>query len=97
MLLPPPVPHPTHSNYPALNTPNTLHTRARYFLRNAVEAQASELHLFLNSVPLLNPLSQEEKLQLVDAFEEQVYQPGEQVRVGVCRSPLFAVLWGHQS
>lgn len=53
---------------------------ARYFLRNAAEAQASEVELFLNSVPILNPLNQEEKLQLVDAFEEQVYKPGEQVQ-----------------
>lgn len=54
----------------------------RYFLRNAVEAQASEVELFLNSVPILNPLSQEEKLQLVDAFEEKVYQPGDKVSMG---------------
>eukprot|EP00878_Enallax_costatus_P004895 GHUV01005150.1.p1 GENE.GHUV01005150.1~~GHUV01005150.1.p1 ORF type:complete len:499 (+),score=133.52 GHUV01005150.1:478-1974(+) len=51
----------------------------RYFLRNAAEAQASEVELFLNSVPILNPLSQEEKLQLVDAFDEKTYQPGEKV------------------
>lgn len=51
----------------------------RYFLRNAVEAQASEVELFLNSVPILNPLSQDEKLRLVDAFEEKTYQPGQQV------------------
>jgi cGMP-dependent protein kinase 2 len=49
-------------------------------LRNAAEAQASEVELFLNSVPLLNPLSQEEKLQLVDAFEEKHYRPGDKVR-----------------
>lgn len=53
---------------------------ARYFLRNAAETQVSEVELFLNSVPILNPLSQEEKLQLVDAFEEKTYKPGEQVR-----------------
>lgn len=52
----------------------------RYFLRNAAEAQASEVELFLNSVPILNPLSQEEKLQLVDAFEEKHYKPGDKVR-----------------
>jgi cGMP-dependent protein kinase 2 len=51
----------------------------RYFLRNAAETQVSEVELFLNSVPILNPLSQEEKLQLVDAFEEKTYKPGEQV------------------
>lgn len=38
------------------------------------------MELFLNSVPLLNPLSSEEKLQLVDAFEEQVFRPGDKVR-----------------
>lgn len=51
----------------------------RYFLRNAAEAQASEVELFLNSVPILNPLSQEDKLQLVDAFEEVTYSPGDKV------------------
>lgn len=51
----------------------------RYFLRNAAETQASEVELFLNSVPILNPLSQEEKLQLVDAFEELTYKPGQKV------------------
>lgn len=54
----------------------------RYFLRNAAEAQASEVELFLNSVPLLNPLSQEEKLQLVDAFEEKTYKRGDKVGTG---------------
>lgn len=54
----------------------------RYFLRNAAEAQASEVELFLNSVPLLNPMSQEEKLQLVDAFEEKTYKSGDKVGVG---------------
>eukprot|EP00775_Hariotina_reticulata_P007218 gene7218-7431_t len=53
----------------------------KYYLQNAVEAQASEVELFLNSVPILNPLSQEEKLQLVDAFEEKTYKPGEKVVV----------------
>ena len=52
----------------------------RYFLRNAAETQASEVELFLNSVPILNPLSQEEKLQLVDAFEEQTFKPKDKVR-----------------
>uniref|UniRef100_A0A383WC48 cGMP-dependent protein kinase n=1 Tax=Tetradesmus obliquus TaxID=3088 RepID=A0A383WC48_TETOB len=53
----------------------------RYFLRNAAETQVSEVELFLNSVPILNPLSQEEKLQLVDAFEEKTYKRGEQIVV----------------
>jgi hypothetical protein len=66
----------------------------RYYLQNAVEAQASEVELFLNSVPILNPLSQEEKLQLVDAFEEKTYKPGEKVGCGLsCAShePVQAV------
>jgi len=59
----------------------------RYYLQNAVEAQASEVELFLNSVPILNPLSQEEKLQLVDAFEEKTYKPGEKVCLGCSAVP----------
>jgi hypothetical protein len=65
----------------------------RYFLRNAAETQASEVELFLNSVPILNPLSQEEKLQLVDAFEELTYKPGQKVG-GVLRHAMLATLAG---
>jgi len=57
----------------------SLFSCCRYFLRNAAEAQASEVELFLNSVPILNPLSQEEKLQLVDAFEEKTFKAGDKV------------------
>eukprot|EP00879_Flechtneria_rotunda_P017343 GHRR01018167.1.p2 GENE.GHRR01018167.1~~GHRR01018167.1.p2 ORF type:complete len:271 (+),score=98.79 GHRR01018167.1:464-1276(+) len=51
----------------------------RYFVRNAAETQVSEVELFLNSVPILSSLNQEEKLQLVDAFEEKTYNPGDKV------------------
>jgi hypothetical protein len=40
------------------------------------ENEASQVELFLNSVPLLQSLSREEKLMLVDALEEQVFPAG---------------------
>lgn len=60
-------------------------------MRDAAESQVSAVELFLNSVPILNPLSREEKLRLVDAFEQQTYTPGTEVRgpAGLCG------WWGH--
>jgi hypothetical protein len=49
-------------------------------VRDAAETQVSAVELFLNSVPILNPLSREEKLRLVDAFEQRSYTPGSEVR-----------------
>lgn len=51
----------------------------RYYIRDAQESQASEVELFLNSVPILNPLSREEKLKLLDAFEQQHFAAGSKV------------------
>ncbi len=48
-------------------------------MRDAAESQVSAVELFLNSVPILNPLSREEKLRLVDAFEQRAYTPGAEV------------------
>lgn len=48
----------------------------------------------MNSVPILNPLSQDEKLQLVDAFDEKTYQPGE--KVSTCREA-DCIVWLHNS
>lgn len=53
----------------------------RYYVRDAAETQVSAVELFLNSVPILNPLSREEKLRLVDAFEQRTYTPGTEVVV----------------
>jgi hypothetical protein len=41
-----------------------------------------EVELFLNSVPILNPLTKQEKLRLLDAFEEKEYGEGDQVGLG---------------
>lgn len=43
------------------------------------EAAVSQVEIFINSVPILSPLSKEEKLRLVDAFEEKVYEKGQPV------------------
>ncbi|KIY94555.1 cAMP-dependent protein kinase regulatory subunit [Monoraphidium neglectum] len=50
----------------------------RFYVRDAAETQVSAVELFLNSVPILNPLSREEKLRLVDAFEQRSYTPGSE-------------------
>lgn len=51
----------------------------RQFVQEAKESEASQVELFLNSVPLLKSLSREEKLMLVDALEEQVFPAGTRV------------------
>ena len=46
----------------------------RHHVREIHESEASQVELFLNSVPLLASLSRDEKLQLLDALEEQVFE-----------------------
>jgi hypothetical protein len=41
------------------------------------------VELFLNSVPILSPLTQEERLRLVDAFELVTFAPGHKVGLAV--------------
>ena len=48
----------------------------RQYMQEVKETEASQVELFLNSVPLLASLSREEKLMLVDALEEQVFPAG---------------------
>lgn len=50
-------------------------------MRDAAESQVSAVELFLNSVPILSPLSRDEKLRLVDAFETRTFTPGAEVKV----------------
>lgn len=51
----------------------------RYYVREVQENQSSQVEIFLNSVPILSPLSREEKLRLVDAFDESMYPAGTKV------------------
>ena len=48
-------------------------------MRETQEGEASQVELFLNSVPLLASLSREEKLALLDALDKQVFAPGVRV------------------
>lgn len=48
-------------------------------MQQAKESEASQVEIFLNSVPLLKSLTREEKLMLVDAVEEQVFPAGTTV------------------
>ncbi|KAJ9533180.1 hypothetical protein QJQ45_018271 [Haematococcus lacustris] len=51
----------------------------RHYVQAAAEDSFGQVELFMNSVPLLNGLSREQKLQLVDAFSEEVFEPGAPV------------------
>jgi hypothetical protein len=51
----------------------------RYFVREQQETQVSQVELFLNSVPILASLSRDERLRLVDALEEVLFQQGSKV------------------
>ena len=65
---------------------------SRYFVRNQKQATISQVELFINSVPILAPLTREERMRLVDALEECVYPPGSKVvEVSICRACMSAV------
>ena len=51
----------------------------RQHVRQGQEEASSQLELFLNQVPILSSLSKEEKLRLLDAFEEQTFPAGSTV------------------
>mmetsp|Transcript_16982 Transcript_16982/g.36723 ORF Transcript_16982/g.36723 Transcript_16982/m.36723 type:complete len:708 (-) Transcript_16982:974-3097(-) len=51
----------------------------RYFVKEMQETQVSQVELFLNSVPVLTPLSREERMRLVDALEETTFPLGTKV------------------
>lgn len=51
----------------------------RQHVRRGQEEAASQLELFLNQVPILSPLSKEEKMKLLDAFEERTFPAGATV------------------
>lgn len=48
-------------------------------MREQQETQVSQVELFLNSVPILAPLSRDERLRLVDALEEITFTEGTKV------------------
>ena len=48
-------------------------------MRETQQSATSQIEIFLNSVPILKPLSTEEKMRLVDALEEKVYKTGTRV------------------
>lgn len=61
-------------------------------MREVQETQVSQVELFLNSVPILAPLSRDERLRLVDAFEEVMYPAGTKVIVEGDRGDLFYIV-----
>lgn len=64
----------------------------RYFVRELQETQVSQVELFLNSVPILANLSREERIRLVDAFEEVTYQAGQKAIVEGDQGDLFYIV-----
>jgi cGMP-dependent protein kinase 2 len=61
-------------------------------VREVQETQVSQVELFLNSVPILANLSREERIRLVDAFEENTYQAGQKVIVEGDKGDLFYIV-----
>ena len=53
-----------------------MHCYHRKYVQEAAEGEVGQIELFLNSVPLLSPLSREAKLKLVDAFLEETFPSG---------------------
>lgn len=51
----------------------------RHYVQAAAEDSIGQVELFLNSVPLLSRLAREQKMQLVDAFTEEVFEAGARV------------------
>jgi len=64
----------------------------RYFVREVQETQVSQVELFLNSVPILSPLTKEERMRLVDALEEVTYAAGTKVIVEGDHGDLFYIV-----
>jgi hypothetical protein len=56
------------------------HGTCRHYVKEAQETLVKQVELFLNSVPLLSPLSRDDKLLLLDAMEEQQFAPGSKVQ-----------------
>lgn len=51
----------------------------RKSVQDAADQATLQVEVFINSVPLLSKLSKQQKVQLVDAFTEEVYKPGDVV------------------
>ena len=51
----------------------------RKYVQEAAEGEVNQIELFLNSVPLLSPLSREAKVRLVGAFHEATYAAGDAI------------------
>ncbi|PNW74512.1 hypothetical protein CHLRE_12g493250v5 [Chlamydomonas reinhardtii] len=51
----------------------------RHFVQASVEDEKGQIQLFLNSVPLLSSLRPDEKMLLVDAFQEEAFVAGARV------------------
>eukprot|EP00898_Chlorokybus_atmophyticus_P003976 jgi/Chlat1/457/Chrsp103S00975 len=49
----------------------------RQCARESAVAEIQQVELFLNIVPILAPLTRDERLRIADALEEEVYQKGE--------------------
>lgn len=58
-------------------------------MKEVQENKASQIEVFLNSVPILTSLSREEKLKLAAALEEQSFEPQQNVVEEVCIPTAF--------
>ena len=61
-------------------------------MRDQHEREVNEVATFLNSVPLLNGLTREEKMRLLDALEERTFKPGERIVSQVIANTCSSIL-----
>jgi len=61
-------------------------------VREVQETQVSQIELFLNSVPILSPLTKEERMRIVDALEEATFPAGSKVIVEGEGGDLFYII-----
>mmetsp|Transcript_3054 Transcript_3054/g.10741 ORF Transcript_3054/g.10741 Transcript_3054/m.10741 type:complete len:729 (-) Transcript_3054:1526-3712(-) len=67
----------------------------RKYVREAAGAETTERDTFLNSVPILTPLTSEERIRLAEALEEKSFNPGQNVvKQGEAGDLFYIVLSG---
>jgi len=79
--------------------PSVVWVLSRHTFRSLVKSQNqiafSQREVFLNSIPILNPLNREERLKVADAFKEKSFPPGTEVmKQGERGEEFFVILEG---
>lgn len=64
----------------------------RHYVQTSAEEEIGQVELFLNSVPLLSPLSREDKMRVVDALVEEPFAAGTKVIVEGDKGDKFFII-----